>query len=546
MREKQQQSDASRKTAPIGAVLAYILAVLSVCGPFASVAQGAENPVYNYRNSSGVRVASDSLSQRTPVTINVGPDVTQNLGDAAVYWRWQRNGVYTSNQGWVTFDYNATTKVVSDIKYTFHTASISADADGVVYSLKNNDKGSSLAAYTVTMETSTDYVVTSVVGTGPSVVRGPLVTINVGQVDCPPRTTSVPFTVKGSLISAGKARLSLWVNGAKKFERVVQGNADGSAVPILVTTTQANLPGEFFYEWRLESTVLAGGGLDCGEQPPAGGLADDFGNITFNGPFYQEPPQTDTDGDGTPDDVDTDDDNDGTPDAQDPYPKDSSKGGDHTDTDGDGVPDALDGDDDNDGIPDANDISPKGNPTTGQPSTDPEAPDPQESGGKPYTPPPPPSDNPQSPPRPGMPLPQADGGPIPPEDLAAIIRNALNDEGNTHQSSFAPNTNGLTDFEVPEGDAPKLKGLGEEYTGAVDDVKEGMLAKITELIKADSLPKNLGSVTSIDFGTVRGYSLELNLASWMGTINLMRKAVLFGMSVIWLYMCVALLRGALG
>jgi hypothetical protein len=56
---------------------------------------------------------------------------------------------------------------------------------------------------------------------------------------------------------------------------------------------------------------------------------------------------TDTDGDGTADDVDADDDNDGVLDAADPFPLDPNE---TIDTDGDGIGNNADTDDDGDGI----------------------------------------------------------------------------------------------------------------------------------------------------------------------------------------------------
>jgi hypothetical protein len=56
---------------------------------------------------------------------------------------------------------------------------------------------------------------------------------------------------------------------------------------------------------------------------------------------------TDTDGDGTADDVDTDDDGDGVPDGEDTFPLDPNES---ADTDGDGIGDNADTDDDGDGM----------------------------------------------------------------------------------------------------------------------------------------------------------------------------------------------------
>lgn len=63
----------------------------------------------------------------------------------------------------------------------------------------------------------------------------------------------------------------------------------------------------------------------------------------------------DTDGDGTPDDLDTDDDGDGVPDSEDAFPLDPTE---TLDTDGDGIGNNLDPDDDGDGVGDADDPDP--------------------------------------------------------------------------------------------------------------------------------------------------------------------------------------------
>lgn len=376
---------------------------------------------------------------------------------------------------------------------------------------------------------------------GAGVVKSWAVAFHFGAPPCAPQPGPIAFHVYGSLRSEGVVALQLYVDGVLKGSKNIKGNTAIDGLPFSHAVSLSGLPGEFGYEWKLGGQSIASGFAECGEPVPGMRFDDVTGGHTRDGPYLDEPEGVDTDGDGTPDDKDTDDDNDGIPDIKDASPKDPSTAGDQTDTDKDGYPDGVDPDDDNDGIPDAQDISPKGNPATGQPQPG----DGQESGGSPFTSPPPPTETPGNPARPPMPPPPEGGGMIPPDDLSAIIRNALNDEGNAHESSFSPNTSGLTDHDVDKGKSEQLEETAKAMTGKMDEAKTGMLAKIQTLLKSDHLPTSLGNVTGVDLGSIKGFSLNIQFTPFATGISLLRMVVLFGLGVTWLYMCVDLVRGAL-
>lgn len=129
-----------------------------------------------------------------------------------------------------------------------------------------------------------------VLGGGPAagnyVVPLPFTVTMDGQ--CPKREEGGTFEVAGSLISAAKAHLSLRINGTEVFGVDVAGGPLDQPLPFHQVKEVKPLPGDYFYEWYLGNTLLASGGLECGEHAD-GPHQDNVGVINFTGPFVEEP-----------------------------------------------------------------------------------------------------------------------------------------------------------------------------------------------------------------------------------------------------------------
>lgn len=133
------------------------------------------------------------------------------------------------------------------------------------------------------------------------------------------------------------------------------------------------------------------------------------------------------------------------------------------------------------------------------------------------------------------------------QDFYEGTKQALKDAGNS-TGVPPPGAKEVTDYVQDEkGKSEDVEAAMQAAFDGIEDTKTGFMDKLAGL-DLDALPTSIGTVPSINFGTLNfgsaSGSLDVNLSSGaMGTaLNLIRTVFLFGLTIGWIVLCVSTVR----